>query len=140
MINKLCTSLILCLGLFISCSKNDIGAQLKRNAEEKIVGKWMLDHTIEQIYHPIQTLSSSTASFGSAGDSLVFERSNRVRTYSDTNRNKEDVYEVVNPNQIIIGDKVWRMEELSSAKMLLVMDRNDVPENKRYVTRIYLKK
>ena len=124
--------------LLFSCTKEDIGPKLKREAHEKILGKWNIEKIVQQQYEPIPTLVSTNEYTGTSNDYYFF-KSDEVVAINTTSTPQTDLnFEVVNPYQIWIGDDAWRITELSDKKLILNRDRNDVENNKRSVTNIYL--
>ena len=132
-------SLIICASIFLfSCTKEDIGPKLKREAHEKILGKWNIEKIVQQEYEPIPTLVSTNEYAGTANDYYFF-KSDEVVAINTTSTPQTDLnFEVINPYQIWIGSDAWRITELSDKKLILNKDRNDVVNNKRSVTNIYL--
>ena len=124
--------------LLFSCAKEDIGPKLRREAHEKILGKWNIEKIVQQQYEPIPTLVSTNEYAGTSNDYYIF-KSDEVVAINTTSTPQTDLnFEVINPYQIWIGDDVWRITELSDKKLILNKDRNDVDKNKRSVTNIYL--
>src|SRR5690349_9181091 len=134
-------SLIICTSfLLFSCSKEDVAPKLKREAHEKILGKWNIEKIVQQEYEPIPTLFSTNEYAGTTNDYYFF-KSDEVVAINTTSTPQTDLnFEVINPYQIWIGDDAWRITELSDKKLILNRDRNDVDNNKRSVTNIYLVK
>jgi hypothetical protein len=130
--------------LLSSCSKEDIGPRLKREAEEKMIGKWILERRVSEVYapivaHPVPGTGSSTEYTGNADDYFQFQTDKHLLIDTAATLNHTD-FEVINPSQVVIGLQPWRIEELTANRLLLVWDRNDGAQNKRFITKIYLKK
>jgi hypothetical protein len=126
--------------IFTSCTKEDIGPRLKREAAEKVYGKWILERQVFEVYEPINVLNSTAEYFGTEQDVYVFRVDGYADVYSTGAVKSEVLYEVINPNQVAIGNDVWKIEKLTGNDLWLVKDRNDALQYKRYVTRLYLKR
>jgi hypothetical protein len=124
--------------LLSSCTKEDIGPKLRREAEEKILGKWNVEKIVQQEYQPIPTLMKTDEYTGNSEDFYFFKSPELVAISTNSAPQSDNYFNVVNPTQMWIGDKVWRITELSDRKMTLNLDRYDVDNDKRSVTNIYL--
>ncbi len=131
---------LLAFGLILaSCEKGEgPGPELRRKTQEKLIGKWSVEKIVAQEYEPISTLKSTDQRDGTAEDYYSFKASNTVEIGVASNAKTEVTFEVINPYQIWIGDKYWRITELTDARLTLHIDRNDVIRNKRYMTTMYL--
>ncbi len=137
----LCLSLLAAFLLICSsCIPEDPGPQMKREAEAKVRGAWEVEKIIDQVYDPIPTLHSTTEYVGVDGDLYTFNSNGVVSINTQQTGAREENYGVINPYQIIIGNDSWRMDTLTATQLLLVKDLNKVTENKRYVTKIYLRR
>ncbi len=123
-----------------SCEKGVTAAEMKQEAAEMLLGKWIVDRQVDEVYSPLTTLSSTTEYSGSAGDFYIFKTNQIAEVNSITTGNSQQGYEVVNPYQLIIGQTLWRIEKLTTDEMHLVLDRNDAVQYKRFVTKLYLKR
>jgi hypothetical protein len=128
------------LFLVSSCIPEDVGPQMRKDAEAKVRGPWKVDKTIDQVYDPISTLHSTTEYVGNTGDHYIFNANNILSIATQQVGEVERNYEVINPYQVLIGGEVWRIDALTDTQLLLIKDLNKVDENKRYVTRVYLKR
>jgi hypothetical protein len=126
--------------LSTSCSKEDIGPKLKRETTEKIVGKWMLDREIYEVYSPSTTLMSTAEYVGISADFYVFKTNQIVSLNSVQSGSYEVPYQVLNPNQIIVGQTVWRIQQLTTNELALVLHKNDAGQDKSFVTKVYLRR
>ena len=133
---------LLAISAFVSsCEKGDgPGPELKRQTELKLIGRWQLEKHTSQEYEPITTIKNTNEYTGTADDYYTFKTSNKVEIGAAPNSKIEVDYEVINPNQVWIHDKAWRIIEHANARLTLHEDRYDVSNNKRYVTTIYLKR
>jgi hypothetical protein len=130
--------LLISMSCLISCLKEDIGPKLKREADEKILGKWNIEKIVQQEYDPIPTLVNTNLYLGTTEDYYFFKADEIVEINTASTPQTDLDFEVINPYQIWIGDQAWRITELSDKKLTLNKDRNDVDNNKRSVTNIYL--
>ena len=127
-----------------SCVKDDVAGQLRSEAEAKIMGKWKLDRRVSETYspippHPVPGTGTSMEYTGTADDYFLFEPDNNVEI--DTAGTAAVFsFDVINPSQVIIGERPWRIEELTETRLQMVWDRNDGAQNKRFITRLYLKR
>lgn len=132
--------IIILLIICASCEKPAVAPELKRKTEEKLLGRWMLERTVEEIYAPISSLNSLVEYIGTNGDFYVF-KANQFAEINSLQTGRLDMnYEVYNPYQLMIENTLWRIEKLTINELHLVLDKNDASTYKRYVTRVYLKK
>ena len=125
--------------LLTSCKKENLALELRQKTERLLHGKWTVDKKLQQQYEPISDLKHSEELSGGPLDFYDFKPSNSV-VISDGAGQQESHFEVINPTQLLIGKDTWFIEGLTSNKVTLYRDRNDVDHNKRYVTRILLKR
>lgn len=133
---------LLAVSAFVtSCEKGDgPGPELRRQTEEKLMGRWQVEKIVNQEYEPIPTLKTTNEYIGTNEDYYTFKTSNKVEISAAPNSKIEVDFEVINPNQVWIHDKAWRITEHTPTKLTLVEDRNDAVNNKRYVITIQLKR
>ena len=125
----------------ISCEKGQgPGPELRKQTEEKLMGRWHVEKVVNQEYQPIPTLKSTNEHTGTTEDYYTFKTANKVEIGAAPNSTVEVDFEVVNPNQVWIHDKAWRITEHTATKLTLMEDRNDPANNKRYVTTVNLKR
>ena len=129
-----------CLLVLSSCTKEHTAPELRRETAEKMIGKWVIDHTVSEVYDPLPLLNSTDTYIGTANDYYNFKTDGYVGISSAVLGQREETYTVFNPYQVNIADRGWWIDKLSSTELLLVQDVNDVVQYKRYVTKIYLKK
>ena len=123
-----------------SCTKNDIGIRIQKEAWQKIIGKWTLERKIEQVYEPIPVLSvTNTITYG-PDDYYFFNTNLFVDVQTGGLPREQWIYEVINPTQIIINDSIWRIEKLDPDELILLRDINKVTDNKRFVTKMFLRR
>jgi hypothetical protein len=127
-----------CILLSSSCEKEDLAPRLRRETAEKIMGKWMVERTINQVYDPLPTLSSTKESAGTADDFFDFKTDALAEVKSAASGSKMEEYMVWNPYQVKIGDVSWRIEELTQTGLVLLWDRNDAARYMRFVTKVNL--
>ena len=126
--------------LVSSCIPEDVGPQMRQDAEAKVRGPWKVDKIIDQVYDPISTLHSTTEYVGNTGDYYIFNTGNLLSITTQPAGEVEKNYHVINPHQVMIGSEVWRIDTLTDTHLLLIKDLNKVVENKRYVSKVYLKR
>lgn len=133
---------LLVVSAFItSCEKGDgPGPELRRQTEEKLMGRWQVEKIVNQEYDPIPTLKTTNEYNGTSEDYYTFKTLNKVEISAAPNSKIEVDFEVINPNQVWIHDKAWRITEHTPTKLTLLEDRNDAVNNKRYVITIHLKR
>ena len=100
----------------------------------------MVDRIINEVYDPLPTLSSTNETVGSADYYYHFKTAEVVEIKSAAGITKDEEYRVWNPYQVMIGDVSWRIEQLTQSQLVLIWDRNDAAQYKRFVTKIYMKK
>jgi len=136
--SKLFALLGICFILFSSCEKEDLAPRLRRETAEKIMGKWMVDITINEVYDPLPTLKSTAQEKGTADDFFDFKTDALVEVKSAASGSKMEEYMVWNPYQVKIGNVSWRIVELTQTGLVLVWDRNDAARYMRFVTKVNL--
>jgi len=128
----------ICIILLSACEKEDLAPKMRRETAEKMMGKWMVQRTLYQVYDPLPTLSSTTETAGTANDYFEFRSGELVEVNSLSSGAKVENYHVWNPSQVMIGEVGWWIEKLTATELELKLDRNDAAQYKRFVTRIYL--
>ena len=128
---------IITLG-FTSCEKEELAPKLKRETAEKLLGKWTVQRTVEEVYDPLHTLSNTTIIAGTASDYFHFKTSELVEIASSPSSIKVQNYTVWNPSQVMIAEVGWWIEKLTATELELKLDINDAARYKRYVTKIYM--
>ena len=135
---KIFSFLTISILLLTACEKEDLAPKLRRETAEKMIGKWMVQRTINEVYDPLPTLSSTTEIPGTTDDYFDFQSKEWVEVNSSQNGAKVESYYVWNPSQVMIGEVGWWIEKLTATELELKLDRNDAAQYKRFVTRIYL--
>ena len=87
--------------LLSSCEKEDNGPRLRREAEEKIMGKWTLDRRVSDVYSPIVAqpvpgTGATTEYKGNPNDYFQFSAGGTLRIDTASVANDTD-FEVINP-------------------------------------------
>jgi hypothetical protein len=134
---KIFAFLTISILLLSACEKEDLAPKLRRETADKMMGKWMVQRTIDQVYDPLPTLSSTIEVLGTANDYFDFQANELVEIKTSYSARLED-YRVWNPSQVMVGEVVWWIEKLTATELVLKLDRNDAVQYRRYVTRIYL--
>jgi hypothetical protein len=136
---QLLALMIISITLCTACKKENYAAKLRQDTHEQLQGKWYIESIVREVYEPISTLSSRTEYAGKPTDYYLFKANHNVDiTLPQPGQSNEEGYEVVNPSQLIIGNEVWWIKDLTAESFQLLKDRNQVEETRRYVTRIYL--
>ena len=135
---KISSALIISMLLWSACEKEDLAPKLRRETAEKIMGKWMVQRTINEVYDPRPGAGGITETAGTADDYLDFKTSELVEIKSSQASLKVESYTVWNPSQVMIGAVSWWIDKLTASELVLIWDRNDASTYTRSVTRIYL--
>lgn len=131
--------LVISITLCSACKKENYAAKLRQETDQQLQGRWYIESIVREMYAPIPTLSSRTEYAGKPTDYYFFKTNHNVEiTVPEPGQANEEGYEVVNPSQLIIGNDVWWIKDLTADSFQLLKDHNKVEENRRYVTRIYL--
>lgn len=138
--SQLLPALIIVSLFTVSCEKEDLAPKLRREAEEKIMGKWDVTKIIQQDYDPIPILKSTTERAGTTQDYYVFKSIGMVEINSGSSTQLELTFKVWNPYQVMIDGSTWWISEFTQTNLLLTRDWNDVDNNTRQVIKIFLKK
>lgn len=120
-----------------SCSKEDPAIEMRKEASGKILGEWKLKESTSEEYYPIAVINSTTEYTGTANDYYVFNDSGLLAKHSATGK-IQVYYHVINPFQVRIGNQVWWVKQLTDTQLELLLDINEVVQDKRFVTKIYL--
>jgi hypothetical protein len=121
-----------------SCKKESTAPEQRKEAEERIMGKWMVSRIVNEVYDPLPSTLASTVEYtGTAVDYHEFMMTSRVKISSVAGGLSEVDFSVINPYQVFIGNDSWRIDELTATKLLLIKDRNDGVQYKRFVTKMY---
>jgi len=128
-----------------SCVKEDIGPRLRREAEEKLLGTWILERRVTEVYQPIVAYpvpgtGATTQYNGTANDYFDFQSAQVVEIDTAGTGATQHAFEVINPSQVFIDDNSWRIETHTARNLLLVRDINDGPQDRRYITKLYFKR
>jgi len=137
---KIFSPLILSMLLLSACEKEDLAPKLRRETAEKIMGKWMVQRTINEVYDPRPGVGGKTETPGTADDYLDFKTKELVEIKSSQSSIKVESYTVWNPTQVMIGTVTWWIEKLTATELVLIWDRDGAAQYSRYVTRIYFTK
>jgi hypothetical protein len=129
----------------LSCQKEAIGPKLKREAEGKLIGKWIMERRTTEVYtpipaYPVPGTGTKTEYIGNSNDQFIFHQNNSLSIDTASAGTITQYFEVINPNQLLINNKTWRMDSLTSRQLVLISDKNDANQNARIVTKIMLKK
>ena len=122
-----------------SCKKENAAQEMVKKTEQLLVGKWKVDKKTYDEYDPIPTLKTSEVIPGTESDQYYFKPEGTL-AISDGTATEEATYQVMNPLQVRIDERHWWIKDLTSESVTLYVDRNDVEYNKRYVTKIFLKR
>jgi hypothetical protein len=106
----------------------------------KIMGKWMLDRTVEEDYHPIHTLIDSEEHLGKAGDSIIFLANKTVIGYTDDGEFEENEWRLINDSTIRIEVETFKIRKLTDTEFYLHEEEVDNTLDEKWVYRIYLKR
>ena len=134
------SAIISALFISTSCKKTLTAPEMRQQAAEKLMGKWMLDKQVNEVYAQLTNLSSMVEYKGTGNDYYNFKTSDIVEVNSLQTGKTENIYEVIKPYQVLVGDIGWRIEKLTTEELHLVLDRNNAAEYKRYVTKMYFKR
>jgi hypothetical protein len=131
--------LIFIAATFSACVRENVAAKLREATHQQLQGEWKVGRIVTELFEPIPTLSERTEYRGKSSDYYRFGKNQLVDITSPLpGQSQQEGYEVVNPNQLIIGKEVWWIKNLTGTTLQLVQDRNYVEQNRRYVTSIYL--
>src|SRR4051812_30568678 len=89
-------------GLVVACEKEAVATRLRREAAEKIIGKWSVATTHNDYYHPINTLVKTEEQPGPVNDYFHFQNDELVEVKTSSGSRVES-YHVWNPYQVMIG-------------------------------------
>ena len=126
-------------GLVVACEKEAVATKLRREAAEKIIGKWSVAATHNDYYAPINTLVKSEEQPGTVNDYYDFKKEELVEVNS-TSGTRTESYHVWNPYQVMIGDTSWWIRKLTANEMVLEVDWYYAADNRRFFGRRSLKR
>ena len=106
----------------------------------KILGKWMLDRTVEEEYHPIHTLIDSEELLGKAGDSIIFMADNTVIAYTDDGEVEDNEWRLINDSTIRIEFETFKIRKLTDTEFQLHEEEVDNALDEKWVYSIYLRR
>jgi hypothetical protein len=106
----------------------------------KILGKWMLDRTVEEEYYPVNTMTYSEEINGKAGDSVVFLVNKIAVTYTDDGGVSEDDYEMINDSTLVIEYETYKIRKLTATEFYLHEEDVDNSANEKWIYKIYMKR
>ena len=106
----------------------------------QILGKWMLDRTVEEEYHPIHTLIDSEELLGKAGDSIIFMADNTVIAYTDEGEVEENEWRLINDSTIRIEFETFKIRKLTDTEFHLHEEEVDNALDEKWVYSIYLRR
>src|SRR5687768_3032790 len=102
-------ALILLVSMLAACTKE----KSENPRLREILGKWMLDRTLEEEYQPINTLIYSDEYIGKDGDSLVFKANGLVWSYEDGDAEGEETeYEFLDDSTMQIEFETYKIRKL----------------------------
>ncbi|MGB8195246.1 MAG: hypothetical protein WCF67_25135 [Chitinophagaceae bacterium] len=133
--------LIVCAGTLVmmSCQKDPAPSFIEK-AKSMVLGKWMLDHALEEEYDGSNTLLFREDYTGTPADSVIFRNDNTSHSYSALNYDEESDYEILNDSTIRIEMEVWKIATLTETKFDLYAEDREPGSNARYVQRIFMKR
>lgn len=105
-----------------------------------ILGKWMLDRTVEEDYHPVNTLTGSDEYIGKAGDSVIFLPNKTTITYTDEGAVEEDDYAFINDSTIRIEYEIYTIRKLTETEFYLHEEEVDKALDEKWVYKLYLRR
>jgi hypothetical protein len=106
-----------------------------------LLGKWMLDKTIEQEWHPLDSLIYDDQYIGLAGDSVVFKANGILVQYMDGDTEPEETeYKIINDSTIRIEFETYKIRELTTNSFYLHEEDVDQALQERWIYQIYLKR
>ena len=128
--------------VFASCKKENVAEKLRLEAADKLMGKWAVEKIINDVHDPLssRTVTSTTEIPGTVNDYFDFKTRELVDWSLSSTGNASEDYGVINPYQVIIGDRSWRIEKLTQSALVIAWDRNDAAQYKRFVTRVVCKR
>ena len=126
------------LSLFIVLSACD--KDKEEIVNPMVLGKWMLDRTVEEDYYPINTLTDSDEYTGKAGDSVIFLANKTTITYSDDGSVTEDDYRFINDSTIRIEYETYKIRKLTDTEFYLHEEEVDNAANEKWVYQIHLRR
>ena len=106
----------------------------------QILGKWMLDRTVEEEYHPIHTLIDSEELLGKAGDSIIFMADNTVIAYTDDGEVEDNEWRLINDSTIRIEFETFKIRKLTDTEFHLHEEEVDNALDEKWVYSIYLRR
>jgi hypothetical protein len=107
----------------------------------EMLGAWKLDRTVEEDYHPINTLEESNEYTGGPGDSIIFKANGLAYSYEDGSTEPEETeYKLLNDSTIRIEFETFKIRKLTSTEFNLMEDEIDHANDERWVYSIYLKR
>ena len=106
----------------------------------QILGKWMLDRTVEEEYHPIHTLIDSEELLGKAGDSIIFMADNTVIAYTDDGEVEDNEWRLINDSTIRIEFETFKIRKLTDTEFYLHEEEVDNTLDEKWVYSIYLRR
>lgn len=105
-----------------------------------ILGKWMLDRTIEEDYHPIHTFTDSEEYLGKAGDSIIFLANKTTMAYEDNGESEESDYAFINDSTIRIEFEIFKIRKLTDTEFYLHEEEIDNAADEKWVYQIHLRR
>lgn len=105
-----------------------------------ILGKWMLDRTVEEDYHPINTLTDIEEFVGKEGDSIIFLANKTTIAYTDDGEFHEDDYAFINDSTIRIEYEIFKIRKLTDTEFYLHEEEVDNALDEKWVYKIYLRR
>lgn len=131
------------LGLVIivvaSCQKGADEKTPKKKVKDQILGKWKLDYSTDDYYHPINTLFDHEQYDGRPGDSVVFRNDGFAYGYTDDHGGPEEIpYELINDSTISIDDEPYKIRKLTDTEMYLYQEEIYTGADQRYVIQTFL--
>jgi hypothetical protein len=112
----------------------------KKDNKAKLLGKWKLQRTEEEYWHPVNMLVDTDVIPGEAGDSAIFFN-DRVKTYEDENgQPDEDIldFKWVNDSTITIDDEQFVIRKLTDSELYLHQDYINTADDTKDVYRVFM--
>lgn len=125
--------------VMVSC-RNDPSPSPTEKTRALILGKWMLEHAIEEEYDASNAVVFREVYTGTPADSMVFKSDNVLYTYSELNYAEPSDYEILSDSTIRIEFETWKIAKLTTTRFELYAEDRMPNSSERYVQRISMKR
>jgi hypothetical protein len=134
---KLSVIALLSVFVFLAACTREKDEDMNRD----YLGTWKLDKTIEEEYHPINTLSYRDEYIGLPGDSVVIKANGIMYSYEDGDPVAEETeYELTNDSTISIDGEMYKIRKLTDTEFYLHQEEIDQAFDEKWIYQIYLKR